>query len=106
MANPAAYAELERNGEAFREFAYATHPDAYVNSGLHQVPFGDRIAIGMTPDFSDLANYAGVAQVVETGGRVVAQDVVGAGEAVSNGFNTFVAEVDRGFSEMVGFPQF
>ena len=55
MANPAAYAELERNGEAFREFAYATHPDAYVNSGLHQVPFGDRIAIGMTPDFSDLA---------------------------------------------------
>ena len=106
ISDPAGFAALERNGEAFREFAYATHPDAYVNSGLHEVPFGDRIAIGMTPDFGDLANYAGVAQVVETGGRVLGQDIVGAGEAIGDGFNSFVAEVDRGFAQMVGLPQF
>lgn len=104
IADPAAFAELERNGEAFREFAYATHPDAYVDSGLHQVPFGDRIAIGLTPDFGDLANYAGVAQVVETGTRVVGQDIAGAGEAVENGFNSFIDEVSRGLIQMMRIP--
>lgn len=105
-ADPAAFAELERQGEAFRQFAYATHPDAYVNSGLHQVPLADRIAISMTPDFEDLANFEGIGQVVETGTRVVGQDITGAGEAVGSGFDNFVNEVNRGILEMIGFPSF
>lgn len=69
------YARLERNPEAFQSFAYESHPSAYLDSGLQDVPYGDRIKIGMTPDPSDLLTLDGVKQVIHTGGVVVAQDI-------------------------------
>ena len=75
------FAQLERNSEAFRGFAYGSHPDAYVNSGLHDVPMADRIRIGLTPDISDLATADGLSQVWQTGTRVLGQDISAAAQS-------------------------
>lgn len=69
------YAGLERNQDDFRSFAYGSHPDAYVNSGLHDVPWADRVTIGLTPDAGDLLSWDGISQMLQTGVRVLAQDV-------------------------------
>lgn len=74
--DPAAFAEMERNPEAFKNFAYATHPQSYLDAGLRNVPYADRIRIGLTPDGSDLLTKDGVYQAVETGVTLVAQDIV------------------------------
>lgn len=92
-AGAGSFAALERNPEGFRSFAYGSHPDAYVNSGLRQVPYADRVRIGMTPDVADLATQDGVKQVVETGGRVVLQDAVGAGRSAVDGVRRLGASV-------------
>ncbi|ODT63459.1 hypothetical protein ABS71_14275 [bacterium SCN 62-11] len=68
------YANLERNADEFRSFAYGTHADAYVNSGLHSTNSVDRWNIFMTPDGSDLRTWDGVGQAIETGTRVLLQD--------------------------------
>jgi hypothetical protein len=66
-ANPAAFAALERDSDAFREFAYATHSDAYTSCGLCHLSAGDLAAIVATPDLADIATVGGAVQIVETG---------------------------------------
>ena len=92
--DPAAFAQLERSQEGFRKFAYDTHPDAYVESGLKNVPWADRVKVGLTPDVGDLANWSGVKQAVETGGRVLGQDAVSAGKGA--------AQMGKDFGNWVG----
>jgi hypothetical protein len=65
--DPAAFARLEQDPEAFKKFAYGTHPDAYLESGLSKLPPKDLFHIGTTPDFKDIATVDGVAQTIETG---------------------------------------
>lgn len=72
--NPEDFAQLERDPEAFKAFAYGSHPAAYLESGLQQVPWGDRVRIGLTPDASDLLTPDGINQAVKTGVSVLAQD--------------------------------
>jgi hypothetical protein len=79
--DPGNFAKLERSQDGFRKFAYDTHPDAYVESGLKDVPWGDRWDVAKTPDIGDLANWGGVKQAVQTGARVGWQDLKGAGSA-------------------------
>jgi hypothetical protein len=82
--DPAAFARLEQDPDAFRKFAYGTHPDAYVESGLSKLPPGDLVQIGLTPDVKDLLTKDGIAQMVDTGLRVGKQ---WAGDAIDAGKN-------------------
>lgn len=72
--DPKAFAALERDSDAFRDFGYATHPNAYIEGGLTNVPYADRIRIAQEPALEDLTTPGGVKQVAETGVRVLMQD--------------------------------
>lgn len=37
----------------FQEFAFATHPDAYLDAGLINLSIGDKIEVGLTPDLKE-----------------------------------------------------
>lgn len=79
--DPAGFAQLERDPEAFKKFAYGTHPDAYVNSGLYHLPVQDLVKIGSTPDLKDLFTKDGVNQVVAALGKMSPSDAVHVAEA-------------------------
>jgi hypothetical protein len=63
-ADPVAFARLERDPEAFLDFAYDTHPAAYMEAGLSQLPLRDLVLIGSTPDAQDLLSKRGRAQIL------------------------------------------
>ena len=46
--DPTAFDGLERDGSAFRTFAFDTHPECYWEAGLGELPFADLITIGRT----------------------------------------------------------
>ncbi|MBM7118843.1 hypothetical protein [Archangium primigenium] len=70
MEDPAGFAQLERDPEAFKRFAYDSHPDAYVDSGLYKLPVQDLMKIGTTPDIKDLLTKDGVRQVIDALGKM------------------------------------
>lgn len=37
----------------FQEFAFATHPDAYLDAGLVNLSIADKIEVGLTPDLKE-----------------------------------------------------
>ena len=76
MEDPVAFAQLERDPEAFKKFAYDSHPDAYVNSGLYKLPAQDMLKIGTTPDLKDLLTKDGVRQVFVALGKMNPGDAV------------------------------
>ncbi len=67
-ADPAAFAALETDERRFLDFAYGTHPDAYLASGLERLPLRDLVVIATTPDVQDILTPRGLTQV----GRVLA----------------------------------
>ena len=75
MEDPVGFAQLERDPEAFKKFAYDSHPDAYVQSGLYDLPAQDMLKIGTTPDIKDLLTKDGVRQVVVALGKMRPGDV-------------------------------
>ena len=75
-ADPAAFAALERDREAFLDFAYETHPAAYDAAGIDELPLRDLLLIGSTPDLQDLFSRRGRDQIME-----VVRGLVGACEA-------------------------
>jgi len=73
--DPAGFAQLERDPEAFKKFCYDTHADAYVNSGLFKLPAQDLVKIATTPELRDLLGKDGVRQIVDVIGRLKPEDV-------------------------------
>lgn len=69
-SDPHGLAKLEKDSEAFRKWAFDTHPDAYLDAGLVNLAWRDRITNAMTPDISDLVPWSGFTQVVKTGTRL------------------------------------
>jgi hypothetical protein len=65
-ANPWAFAEIERDNDKFRDFAYSTHSSAYVDCGVCELPIIDQFKIGFTPDFKDLLSLGGVEQILDS----------------------------------------
>ncbi|PTL83795.1 hypothetical protein [Vitiosangium sp. GDMCC 1.1324] len=63
----AKFAELERDPEKFKDFAYDTHVDAYVKAGLFALPAQDLKTILLTPDYQDLLNPEGMKQIINAG---------------------------------------
>jgi len=74
-SDPEGFAELERNPEAFRKFAFSTHPAAYVNSGLYDLPVQDILVIASTPDIKDVLSQEGIHQSLITIGKLKPGDV-------------------------------
>lgn len=54
---------IELNDQKFTAFAFGTHPDAYIDGGLLQLGFGDKLHIFNTVDLIDLARPEGMEQV-------------------------------------------
>lgn len=48
--------ELDENW--FQEFAFATHPDAYLDAGLLKISMMDKMEVTRTPDFKEWASIA------------------------------------------------
>ncbi|MFN9548006.1 MAG: hypothetical protein ACK6AD_13260, partial [Cyanobacteriota bacterium] len=61
--DPENFAQLERNPDQFRDFAYSTHPRAYLDAGLSNLPLSDLIEIACTPDIEDILTPSGLEQV-------------------------------------------
>ena len=74
-SDPEGFAELERDPEAFRRFAFETHPAAYVDSGLYDLPAQDLLVIAGTPDINDVLSQEGIDQSLITGGELELGDV-------------------------------
>jgi len=74
-SDPEGFAELERDPEAFRKFAFETHPAAYVNSGLYDLPAQDILVIALTPDINDVLSHEGIRQTLITLGKLKPGDV-------------------------------
>lgn len=72
-ANPSAFDTLEKDDAAFKKFAYDTHPRAYLDGGLHELPPTDLARIAATPDLGDIMTLDGVAQILKTAGGIVPQ---------------------------------
>ena len=75
ISDPAKFAELERDPDAFREFAFGTHPDAYVESGLYDLPVQDLMVIAATPDIGDVLSIEGIKQTLVTLGKLSLSDL-------------------------------
>ncbi len=70
-ASPWRFAELEGNNDVFRAFAYDTHAQAYLVSGVCELGIVDELKILSTPDLSDIFTRGGSAQVKEALGLCV-----------------------------------
>jgi len=58
---------IEQNSEEFKNLAFDSHPKAYLDAGLLDLPILDKIKIGLTPDLSDILSPKGLKQVKEIG---------------------------------------
>ncbi len=68
--------EIENDSNVFQDFAYRTHPAAYIDAGLFDLPISDLIKIGTTPDFGDLLKPSGLEQIIRVGREFVKQRVL------------------------------
>jgi len=75
IRDPEGFADLERDSDAFRRFAFASHPDAYVDSGLYDLSVQDLSVIALTPDINDVLSQEGIDQTKITIGKLDADDV-------------------------------
>jgi len=50
--------DVELNENWFQEFAFATHPDAYLDAGLLYISIEDKIEVSLTPDFKEWGSLA------------------------------------------------
>ncbi len=65
------FTDIELNDTRFQSFAYATHPDAYIEGGIENLPYSDLIKIMITPDITEWADIETLRQAWYTGKKVV-----------------------------------
>lgn len=95
-ADPVDFALLENDHDGFRQFAYATHPHAYVEGGLAGLDPDDIVLIVEAPDRKDVLTHDGVQQIVTTAvATLLEQGVTG-----SSMFALYAAEsLERHFQQ-------
>jgi hypothetical protein len=54
---------MELEDEAFTDFAFETHPEAYIDGGLLELGFEYKLEIVLTPDVQDLMSHRGDKQM-------------------------------------------
>jgi hypothetical protein len=62
-SDPFGFALLELEPERLADFAFDTHPEAYLQAGLAELPLRDLILIGSTPDAQDILSARARAQI-------------------------------------------
>ncbi len=78
------FAQLERDPQAFKVFAYQTHVTAYLDGGLLSLPTQDLMTIVTTPDLQDLLNPEGLEQVLAVMARVRPESVAAIARATTS----------------------
>lgn len=58
------FARMERDDDAFREFAFGTHSQAYQDAGVFELGLSDLWKIVRTPDLADLLSDDGLKEIV------------------------------------------
>lgn len=56
MTDPKGFAKLEKDGKALRKFGFDSHPRAYIDAGLLDLPIEDKVNISMTPDVTEFGD--------------------------------------------------
>lgn len=79
--DPSTFASLERDAEAFKSFAYDTHADAYVKSGLFDLSAQDIAIIATTPDVGDILTSDGLKGWLDTVLQLRPHDIFDIGKA-------------------------
>lgn len=69
--DPAAFDRLERDPDAFRDFAYARHSKAYLESGVSALSVQELADIASTPAGKHLFSFAALTQAFEVAGPVL-----------------------------------
>ena len=54
---------IENDNERFNQMAFDSHPKAYLDSGLLELPLSDKMKIALTPDLEDIITRTGMKQV-------------------------------------------
>ena len=62
-SDPLGFALLELEPDRFADFAFETHPQAYLEAGLAELPLRDLVLIGSTPDAQDILSPRARAQI-------------------------------------------
>jgi RHS repeat-associated protein len=65
--------DMENDSWKLKNFAYETHPKAYIDAGLFDLPEEDWFRIVRTPDFADLSTPSGLEQIIKVGWEFVKQ---------------------------------
>ena len=63
--DPAGFGRLETDSDAFGKMAFEMHSDAYLDSGISELPVSDLFRIANTPDVADLVTPEGLEQLLE-----------------------------------------
>ena len=64
------YTNIELDNDRFREFAFATHPQAYMPDKMSEFSFRELAQIGLTPDFKEWEDPATWRQAFITGENI------------------------------------
>ena len=71
-----AFVRLEMDSNAFRDFAFNTHPTAYIESGLFLLSVQDIRTIFQTPEASDVFTVDGLKQICKVARQLKVKDVL------------------------------
>ena len=63
--DPAEFEQLELDEQGFRDFAFSTHAQAYIDGGILTLPADDLWRILKTPDVTDVVSPAGIAEILQ-----------------------------------------
>jgi len=74
-ADPAAFAQLERDPEAFKKFTADALTEACVHSGVLNLSAQDQVKLATTPELRELLGKEGVKQIAATIGKLKPEDV-------------------------------
>ncbi len=74
-ADPEVFDRLECDDQAFHDFAFSTHADAYIKAGVFTLPASDLWRILRTPDMTDVVSPDGVGEILELLGKLDRDDV-------------------------------
>jgi hypothetical protein len=79
--------ELELDSKQFREFAFDTHPKAYLDAGLADLSLSDWYEIAKTPDIKEWGRWETWEQGAETGWGVLKHKAKNAWDWVKSVFD-------------------
>jgi hypothetical protein len=99
--------DVELNDSWFKEFAFATHPDAYLDAGLLNISIADKMEVCLTPDFKEWATIATWEQAYYVGKEQIIKwkdDSIGFGKEKYNEAKKYLekkkAEIEKSSNEI------